>query len=76
VLVEHVRRVGLAGTEWAHAEAGTIRLKLFKIGAWVQKTARRIVVRMASSYAWPELFAGVVERLTTRPQQPSPWPSG
>jgi hypothetical protein len=74
VLVEYVRRVGLAGTELAQAEVGTIRLKLFKIGAWVQKTARRIVVRMASSYAWPALFAGVVDRLRRRP--PSPSPSG
>ena len=72
VLLEHVRRVGLAGTELAQAEVGTIRLKLLKIGAWVQRTARRIVVRMASSYAWPELFARVVERLTRKRTELSP----
>jgi len=59
-----VRRVGLSGTELEHAEVRTIRLQLFKIGAWVQKTVRRIAVKMASSYVWIELFERVVERLT------------
>jgi hypothetical protein len=63
VLVSHIRREGLAGTELARAEVGTIRLRLFKIGAWVQRSVRRLVVRMASSYPWPALFAGVVGRL-------------
>jgi hypothetical protein len=64
VLVSHVRREGLAGTELARAEVGTIRLRLFKVGAWVQRSVRRVVVRMASSYPWPALFAGAVARLT------------
>ena len=63
VLVSHIRREGLAETELARAEVGTIRLRLFKVGAWVQRSVRRVVVRMASSYPWPELFAGVVNRL-------------
>jgi hypothetical protein len=33
VLVEAVRRLGLAGTEMANATAGSIRLKLLKIAA-------------------------------------------
>ena len=63
VLVSHIRRTGLVGTELARAEVGTIRLRLFKVGAWVQRSVRWVVVRMASSYPWPELFAGVVGRL-------------
>jgi len=63
VLVSHLRRVGLAGTELARAEVGTIRLKLLKVGAWVARTARRVVVRLSSAYPWPALFAGVVGRL-------------
>ena len=65
VLVDHVRRVGLSGSELEHAEVRTIRLRLFKIGAWVQKTVRRIVVKMSSSYVWIELFEQVMERLTS-----------
>jgi len=45
VLVEALRRLGLAGTEWAEAQADTIRLKLLKIAAQVRITARRIWVR-------------------------------
>jgi hypothetical protein len=66
VLVEHIRRVGLAGTEMESAEVRTIRLRLFKIGAWVQRTVRRVVVRMSSGYPWQELFATVVRRLSGR----------
>jgi hypothetical protein len=66
VLVSHIRREALAGTELARAEVGTIRLRLFKIGAWVQRSVRRVVVRMASSYPWPALFAVVVGRLARR----------
>jgi hypothetical protein len=65
VPVAHIRRVGLAGTELERAEVGTIRLRLFKIGAWVRRSVRRVVVRLASSYPWPELFAGVVGRLVS-----------
>jgi hypothetical protein len=64
VLVSHIRRVGLAGTELARAEVGTIRLKLLKVGAWVARTVRRVVVRMSSAYPWPELFIEVARRLS------------
>ena len=41
-LVCAVRRIGLGHTQFADATAGTIRLKLFKIGALVKVSARRI----------------------------------
>lgn len=63
VLVSHVRRVGLAGTAQAAATVNTIRLRLFKVGAWVHKTVRRWVVRMASGYPWADLLTTVVSRL-------------
>jgi hypothetical protein len=68
VLVAHIRRVGLVGTELERAEVGTIRLKLFKVGAWVKRSVRRVVVRLASSYPWQELFVAVAGRLA----QPRP----
>jgi Transposase DDE domain group 1 len=64
VLVSHLRRVGLAGTDHATATVQTIRLKLFKVGAWVQKSARRWSVRMSGGYPWSELFASVAVRLS------------
>src|SRR5262249_383195 len=39
VLVQAVRRLGLAGTRLAQAQCGSIRLWLFKIGALVRVTA-------------------------------------
>src|SRR5713101_5848245 len=57
VLVEALRRLGLAGTEWAEAQADTIRLKLLKIAAQVRITARRIWVRYSCAYPWQNVFA-------------------
>lgn len=64
VLVEHIRRTALVGTELERAAVGTIRLKLFKIGALVVRSVRRILVRVASGYAWPELFRQVARRVS------------
>jgi hypothetical protein len=57
VLLEALRRLGLAGTQWAQAQADTIRLKLLKIAAQVRITARRIWVRYSSAYPWQNIFA-------------------
>jgi Transposase DDE domain group 1 len=57
VLVEALRRLGLAGTEWAEAQADTIRLKLLKIAAQVRITTRRIWVRYSCAYPWQKVFA-------------------
>ena len=57
VLVEALRRLGLAGTEWAEAQADTIRLRLLKIAAQVRITARRIWVRYSCAYPWQNVFA-------------------
>jgi hypothetical protein len=51
------RRLGLAGTEWAEAQADTIRLKLLKIAAQVRITARRIWVRYSCAYPWQKVLA-------------------
>ena len=57
VLVEALRRLGLAGTEWAVAQVDTIRLRLLKIAAQVRITARRIWVRFSRAYPWQSVFA-------------------
>lgn len=49
VLMEAVRRLALAGTAMADATAGTIRLKLLKIGAVVTVSVRRIKIAFASA---------------------------
>jgi hypothetical protein len=56
-LVEALRRLALKGTEWAEAQVDTIRRKLFKIGALVEVSARRIVLKMSSAYPWKDFYA-------------------
>ena len=64
VLVCGLRRLGLRATELATAQAATIRLRLFKIGALVRITVRRVWISLPRSYPWPELFARVHQALT------------
>jgi hypothetical protein len=62
-VMEALRRLGLAGTKMARAQCTTIRLRLFKIGARIRITARKIWISLASGYAWAEIFEQVYENL-------------
>jgi hypothetical protein len=64
VLVESLRRIHLAGTELARAQAGTIRSKLLKIGALVQRSVRRIVIHLSGAFPLQELFASLAIQLS------------
>jgi len=61
--VEALRRVALKGTEWAEAQVDTIRLKLFKIGALVRISARRVWLELSSTYPWKQIYARASEAL-------------
>jgi len=65
VLLEAMRRIGLAGTELARAQVGTIRLKLLKIGAVVLRNTRRIRLLLSSSYPYAALFGQVATALSS-----------
>ena len=62
-LIETLRRVALAGSELARAQATTIRTKLLKVGAVVVTSVRRIVLRLSSAYPLKALFEQVARRL-------------
>jgi hypothetical protein len=64
-LLEALRRIGLAGTELARAQCGTIRLKLLKIGAVLVRNTRRVRFLLARSYPYQALFATVVARMAS-----------
>jgi len=64
VLVDGIRRIGLAGTEAAGWQAHTIRLRLFKIAARVSVVCRRVVFHLASSYPYIALFESTCSRLS------------
>jgi hypothetical protein len=57
VLIEGTRRLALQATDLADATCGTIRRKLFKIGALVTISVRRIKFAMASGYPYKAVFA-------------------
>jgi len=62
-LMEALRRLGLRGTDWAQAQVDTIRLKLFKIGAIVRISIRRILLQLSSTYPWKDVYAQVFHAL-------------
>jgi hypothetical protein len=63
VLVTALRRIALQGTELAQATAGTIRLKLLKLGALVTVSVRRIKVAIASAFPMKGVFVNAHRRL-------------
>jgi len=64
VLIEHLRRVVLDGTELGRAQVGTIRVKLLKVAARVVTSVRRVVFHLTSSYPCQDTFRLLVARLT------------
>jgi DDE family transposase len=56
VLLETLRRVALAGSELARAQAGTIRLKLLKVGTVVVRNTRRVRLWFSSAFPLQEVF--------------------
>jgi hypothetical protein len=63
ILMQALRRLGLEGTELAKAQCDTIRLKLFKIGAQIQVTVRKVWISFSESYPYLKLFHQVLARL-------------
>lgn len=63
VLMSALRRMILKGTELAKAQCGTIRLKLFKIGAVIIRNTRTIKFLLSSAYPYKDLFMKIAARL-------------
>ena len=64
VLLEALRRIALQATELADASCGTIRRKLFKIGALVTVSVRRIKLAMNSACPFQREWALTYARLS------------
>jgi hypothetical protein len=52
-----------AGTQWAHAQIGTLRLRLLKVAARVIETCRRIWLHLPTSYPHQQMWRAVYARL-------------
>lgn len=73
VLHHALREFGLAGTEMAKAQAGTIRTKLLKIGGRLRVSVRRVWLSLSEAYPYQNLFAQIL--LNLQPQRPPPQPA-
>jgi hypothetical protein len=63
VLMHTLRRLALRKTELKSAQVSTMRLKLLKIAATVTSSVRRVVVHLASSYPFKNIFQNVLRNL-------------
>lgn len=63
LLIESIRSFALTGSKMAQSTVGTIRLKLFKIGAVILRNTRRIRFLLSSSYPNQDLFLSALQRL-------------
>jgi hypothetical protein len=64
-LIEAIRRLGLKGTAMARAQAGSIRLKLLKIGTVVLRNSRRVLLLWSSSFPNRALFITAWNKLSS-----------
>ena len=67
VLLEALRRWGLAGTQLARAQCDTIRLKLLKIGVRIRVSVRAVRLSFDEGFPDADLFGQVLARLQSLP---------
>jgi hypothetical protein len=67
VVMNAMRRIGLADTSFARAQCSTIRLKLLKIGALVRITVRKIWVSFSQSYPYRKQFVEILAKIRGTP---------
>lgn len=66
VLMNALRRFGLAGTDLASAQCDTIRTRLIKVGALVSVSVRRVLLRLSAAAPAQAIFAQVLRHLSER----------
>lgn len=63
VLMRALRQFGLAQTEMAQAQCDTMRVQLFKIGALVKVSVRRVCLALSEAFPFQALFTRVWDNL-------------
>jgi Transposase DDE domain group 1 len=71
ILLEAIRRLGLAGTAMASAQCHTIRNKLFKVAAVIQSNTRRIRFFLPKHYPYQEILYHALQTLCTLTPAPA-----
>jgi hypothetical protein len=65
VLMQRLRALALAGTEFARMQTPTLRGKLLKIGAVIVRNTRRVRVMLSSAFAYRDIFSRAVLALNS-----------
>lgn len=65
IMINYLRECALSGTELENAQVGTIRLKLFKIGAAIIKNTRKILFLLSSHCPYQAIFEHAVDALSS-----------
>ena len=63
LLITALKRLGLKNTDFEKAQAETIRLRLFKVGARISISVRRIYFSFSAGYPFQQLFRAVYQKL-------------
>lgn len=67
VLMHGLRWMGLHGSELEKAQCQSIRLKLFKVGARISVTTRKIWISLSEAYPYQALYARILRQLSGYP---------
>jgi hypothetical protein len=67
VLLQGLRRLGLAGTAHAKAQSTTIRVKLLKIGARIRITVRKVWLSFSEAYPYADDIAAILANICRHP---------
>jgi hypothetical protein len=65
ILMERLRNLALAGTEFARLQTSTLRVKLLKIGAVILRNTRRVRVLLSSAFPHQTLFVHALRVLNS-----------
>jgi hypothetical protein len=65
LFLSELRRIGLRGTEQAHSQCSTIRLRILKVAASVTVSVRRVVVCIPNAYPSWDLWRSISLNLST-----------
>jgi len=60
-------RLRAAGTDCARAQVTTLRERLFKLGAWLERSVRRIVIHLPERAAWRSEWCHIARTLGAAP---------
>ena len=67
-LMQMLREWGLRGTAMEKAQCHTIRERLFKIGARISITVRKVWIHYSNAYPFSEIFEAVMRNLRRHPR--------